>query len=193
MYAKYLRFSLRLSKSSRCRRVNRQLLDVWGQTQPFGSASACVLAVASGTLAPRDRGIYTAVPVPGFKKHRAGMSAVLHHFLKSGSLPGSVARFSGSATLGAPRCVCGFVGSRFASLERSFGLGRINLVIVGPGTLPSETAQALRGKRTRSAIRRATYIDVFGYFVASIIKACEVLPSRGVAVHTPYRKRPSCR
>ena len=94
---------------------------------------------------------------------------MLRYFPKRDSLPGSAARFCEAAALGWPRCICAFVGSSCAFLKRAFGLGRINSATVAPVSLPSETAQALRSKKTISAIRRTVpskpppmYIDISG-------------------------------
>jgi hypothetical protein len=101
---------------------------------------------------------------------------MLLYCLKSGSLPGSVARFWGAAGLSWPRCIRGFVDSSFAFLVRSSIFDARLLLTVAPVALGSETAQAqaLRSKKTISAIRRTVpskpppmYIDISGHCLST--------------------------
>jgi hypothetical protein len=111
--------------------------------------------------------------------------------------------------LGGSRCICGFVGSGFPFLEPPFGLGRINVVTVSPVALPSETAQALRSKKTISATRRMVpsnpppmYINIPGLLSVAAskhIECCRVgalpyiatrkraAPDRWLAIFRAYR------
>jgi len=123
----------------------------------------------------------------------------LLYFLNSGSLPGSVIRLCGAAVLTSLRCICGFASSNFTCRESSFGRGRINWVTVALMVRVLETAQALRIKKTTSAIRRTVpskpppmYLVSAVVGVCGIIKACAVLASRGVAVHSFAKPARSC-